>query len=315
MTALAAGAGAGPGRWAPLSIDPATAAGRARAALYVTLAGHVVLLVAFGVTMSRVGQEPRGRERLTVAWASDAWAADAVAPVAPAVPATPAAQATPPAATAAAPAARPVPSTPPRAAAPAASASVADTAPVVREELPTLPRAASPAARDAAAEGAAGVALLAPHRPADRRWSGPSTYAVATPRRVVAFPPTEVLSRLQPTTAVTQADPTTDSPSGGGEPFVEVVQVQSGPTATERPLDIGIPYPPSLRSAGHEADIRIRVTVDAAGKVVGVDYLRSSGHGAVDAEVEQRIREHLFAAEAESSTVDVVVRFRLERPF
>jgi TonB family protein len=79
---------------------------------------------------------------------------------------------------------------------------------------------------------------------------------------------------------------------------------------------VALPYPAELITRGLEADVVMRLTVAADGRVVGAEVLRSSGLSTVDAEVQQALRQYLFAASAERTVSGTVqVRYRLERGF
>ena len=79
---------------------------------------------------------------------------------------------------------------------------------------------------------------------------------------------------------------------------------------------IALPYPEELVARGVEADVVLRLTVAEDGRVTGVAVLQSSGLSSVDAEVEQALRQYLFAASAEGPVAGTVqVRYRLERGF
>ena len=77
-----------------------------------------------------------------------------------------------------------------------------------------------------------------------------------------------------------------------------------------------MPYPEELIARGVEADVVLRLTVAEDGRVTGVEVLQSSGLSTVDAEVQQALRQYLFAASAEGPVAGTVqVRYRLERGF
>ena len=79
---------------------------------------------------------------------------------------------------------------------------------------------------------------------------------------------------------------------------------------------IALPYPEELVARGVEADVVLRLTVAEDGRVTGVEVLQSSGLSTVDAEVQQALRQYLFAASAAGPVAGTVqVRYRLERGF
>ena len=79
---------------------------------------------------------------------------------------------------------------------------------------------------------------------------------------------------------------------------------------------IALPYPEELVARGVEADVVLRLTVAEDGRVTGVEVLQSSGLSTVDAQVQQALRQYLFAASAEGPVAGTVqVRYRLERGF
>ena len=79
---------------------------------------------------------------------------------------------------------------------------------------------------------------------------------------------------------------------------------------------IALPYPEELVARGVEADVVLRLTVAEDGGVTGVEVLQSSGLSTVDAQVQQALRQYLFAASAEGPVAGTVqVRYRLERGF
>lgn len=79
---------------------------------------------------------------------------------------------------------------------------------------------------------------------------------------------------------------------------------------------IALPYPEELITRGVEADVVLRLTVAEDGRVTAVEVLRSSGLSTVDAEVQQALRQYLFAASAGGPVAGTVqVRYRLERGF
>ena len=79
---------------------------------------------------------------------------------------------------------------------------------------------------------------------------------------------------------------------------------------------IALPYPEELVARGVEADVVLRLAVAEDGRVTGVEVLQSSGLSAVDAQVQQALRQYLFAASAEGPVAGTVrVRYRLERGF
>ena len=79
---------------------------------------------------------------------------------------------------------------------------------------------------------------------------------------------------------------------------------------------IALPYPEELIARGIEADVTLRLTVAEDGSVTGVEVLQSSGLATVDIQVQQALRQYLFAASAEGPAAGTVqVRYRLERGF
>ena len=79
---------------------------------------------------------------------------------------------------------------------------------------------------------------------------------------------------------------------------------------------IALPYPEELVARGVEADVVLRLTVAEDGRVTGVEVLQSSGLSTVDAQVQQALRQYLFAASAAGPVAGTVqVRYRLERGF
>ena len=79
---------------------------------------------------------------------------------------------------------------------------------------------------------------------------------------------------------------------------------------------IALPYPEELVARGVEADVVLRLTVAEDGRVTGVEVLQSSGLSTVDAQVQQALRQYLFAASAAGPVSGTVqVRYRLERGF
>ena len=79
---------------------------------------------------------------------------------------------------------------------------------------------------------------------------------------------------------------------------------------------IALPYPEELIARGVEADVVLRLTVAEDGRVTGAEVLQSSGLSTVDAEVQQALRQYLFAASVEGPVAGTVqVRYRLERGF
>ena len=79
---------------------------------------------------------------------------------------------------------------------------------------------------------------------------------------------------------------------------------------------IALPYPEELVARGVEADVVLRLTVAEDGRVTGVEVLQSSGLSTVDAQVQQALRQYLFAASTEGPVAGTVqVRYRLERGF
>ena len=126
----------------------------------------------------------------------------------------------------------------------------------------------------------------------------------------------------QPTTALAAAltayrsgDPAAPVPvadSAAPPPLPRVTRY--GLPALER--GIALPYPAELVARGVEADVVMRLTVAADGRVIGAEVLQSSGLSTVDAEVQQALRQYLFAASAEGTVTGTVqVRYRLERGF
>ena len=88
----------------------------------------------------------------------------------------------------------------------------------------------------------------------------------------------------------------------------------SGLPGVRRGMALG--YPAELMRRGIEADVEMRLTVAADGSVVRIETLQSSGVSSVDVEVEQALRQFLFAASAAGPvTGKVRVSFRLERSF
>ena len=79
---------------------------------------------------------------------------------------------------------------------------------------------------------------------------------------------------------------------------------------------IALPYPEELSARGVEADVVLRLTVAEDGRVTAVEVLQSSGLSTVDAEVQQALRQYLFAASTGGPVAGTVqVRYRLERGF
>lgn len=302
MTALAAAAG----RWPSFRIDPSTASGRARAALYVTVAGHLVLLVAFSVTLPRVGQEQRTPERLTVTLAPGKLSPFVSPPVEPA-----------------APLAVPAPNAPSSAAVSSATAiasAVAARPPTTAEVTMPVPPASAVGAVESTELAAARepwvARLLAPQNLATKRWAGLLSYAVAAPRRVIPPATEQVLRRLGPVSQVSETLATTNSPLPTAATGVALEDLAWTGPEREVVSAISIPYPPSmLLAAGREGEIEIRLTVGVDGSVTAVERLSSTVDGGVDAQVEQSLRNYAFTAATESSTLMLTVRFRLERAF
>ena len=200
-------------------------------------------------------------------------------------------------------------------------------APVLRLTLPGADAAPQATARTAAA---AGVVPGAPRAIAARSQlvmpaadGGPPTFQAPVVRRPVTGS-SGLLPR--PATALAGA---VNAYQTGVSPAPVPVPVPVSDSAPPPPLPsvtryglpalrrgIALPYPEELIARGVEADVVMRLTVAEDGRVTGVEVLQSSGLSTVDAEVQQALRQFLFAASAEGPVAGTVqVRYRLERGF
>ena len=196
-------------------------------------------------------------------------------------------------------------------------------APVLRLTLPGADAAQQATARTAAA---AGVVPGAPRALAARSQlvmpaadGGPPTLQAPVVRRPVVgsggllpLPATALAAAVNAYQAGVSPAPVPVSDSATPPPLPRVTRY--GLPALRR--GIALPYPEELIARGVEADVVMRLTVAEDGKVTGVEILQSSGLSTVDAEVQQALRQFLFAASAEGPVAGTVeVRYRLERGF
>ena len=167
---------------------------------------------------------------------------------------------------------------------------------------------------DAAPAGAAPPNLVVPAAAA-----GPQPFqvpvvsrAVATSGDLLPAPGTALAGALTAYRSDVPPAPASDSAPAPAPPLPRVTRY--GLPAVRR--GSALPYPAELITRGIEAEVVMRVTVAQDGTVTGVEVVRSSGLSTVDAEVQQALRQYLFAASAaETVTGTMQVRYRLERGF
>jgi protein TonB len=135
------------------------------------------------------------------------------------------------------------------------------------------------------------------------------TDAPAPPRRRIAG-----IRMESTTTAPSSADVATGAINGtGGSGHGDGAAVSTPPRRTS----VATPaYPSSLKSAGVEGDVRLRVTIDASGQVASVDVIGPSEHE----EFNRAARDSAFASAYEPArengiavarAIELTVRFRL----
>jgi TonB family protein len=72
-------------------------------------------------------------------------------------------------------------------------------------------------------------------------------------------------------------------------------------------------FPVLLLEKGLEVDVEAAFIVAPSGQVTRIEITRSSGFASVDREVEQALRDALFAESSQEDSGRIQFRFRLER--
>jgi TonB family protein len=168
--------------------------------------------------------------------------------------------------------------------------------------LPPVP-AASPDARKAVSLPEAQRRLpLAPPRASE------ATGAPASPT------PAQVLRGLG---ADTRSGALADSPAAAPAPeatgYAQTTALEWKEGERTLLLPPRLPFPELLLEKGLEVDVEAAFVVAPSGQVIGVQITRSSGFASVDREVEQALRNALFAESSREDSGRIQFRFRLER--
>jgi TonB family protein len=188
------------------------------------------------------------------------------------------------------------------------------------QALPGLPVPEGRALSPPPARAGGGKAVLLPEAPRSLPGAPPrvsearGTAALPTAAQVLrgllpepaAAPAPSAVSEAPAEPAARQA--TSESP--GYTPATALEWNEGERTLLRRPR---LRFPQLLLDKGLEVDVEAAFVVAPDGQVIRVQITRSSGFASVDREVEQALRDALFAESSREDTGRIQFRFRLER--